>query len=486
MMATTKNKKEKGQIISFFHGVAKLKGLTHVSLHEILVDSQEKPMALVVGFDKDFIEALFFKPRVNVQEPVFRSHEGLQVFVDDSIIGRIVNGLGQPRDSFGAMAGEKQMVFQGAPQIIEREPVHVPLSTGIKIIDTTLPIGRGQRELIIGDRNLGKSTLAIDAVLNQQKAQPPVYCIYVLCGQKKEKLNDLVNLFERYNAFLYSIIVAAPAGSSFAELYLAPFVGTAIGEYFRDQGKDALVVYDDLTQHAKAYRDIALLLERSPGREAYPGNIFSLHAGLLERSAKLSKAKGGGSLTALPIIETQENDITSFIPTNLISITDGQIYFERGLFEKGFLPAVNIGLSVSRVGSQAQPVPLKEVTGGLRLTLAQHRELQKLAKLETTKSQGALNKIRRGKLLLEFLKQNKHTGITWEEQTVLLYLLEKGVFDDLDSRDWVRLENLFLQMLRTKYWDFLQDLRSSHFSKTLQAKVEEIVQDFKQEFLSTS
>lgn len=484
-MATTKNKKEKGEIISFFHGVAKIKGILHASLYEVLVDKHEEPIAFVVGFGEDFIEALFFHSRLDVREPVFRGYKNFHIKVDGHIVGRIISGLGNPLDEFGPIRGKEQAIFSEAPQIIEREPVANPLTTGLKVVDTTLPIGRGQRELIIGDRNLGKSTLAIDTVINQKQANPPVYCVYVLCGQKKEKLNDLITLFERYNAFLYSTIVAAPAGSSFAELYLAPFVGTAIGEYFRDQGKDALIIYDDLTQHAKAYRDIALLLERSPGREAYPGDIFSLHAGLLERSAKLSQAKGGGSLTALPIIETQENDITSFIPTNLISITDGQIYFERNLFEKGFLPAVNIGLSVSRVGSQAQPASLQKVTGGLRLTLAQHRELQKLAKLETTKSQKAMNKIRRGELLLEFLKQNKHTYIAWEEQTVLLYLLEKGFFDNLDFQDWVSLEGFFLQVLRTQYAKLLQELRGGALTKDLQGKIKEVAENFKSEFLPT-
>lgn len=485
-MVMKRTKEEKGTIISFFNGVAKLKGLSGVSLHEILLDAQKQPAALVIGFDRDFIEALFFQPPLDLKAPIFRSHREFHIRVDDKIIGRIINGQGQPLDSFGPVTGEEKSVFQQAPQIIERQPVTNPLITGIKVIDTTLPIGRGQRELIIGDRNLGKTTVATDAVLNQKKAKPPVYCVYVLCGQKREKLEDLIAIFEEQSAFLYSVIVAAPAGSSFAELYLAPFVGTAIGEYFRDQGKDALVVYDDLTQHAKAYRDMALLLERSPGREAYPGDIFSLHAGLLERSAKLADDQGGGSLTALPIIETQENDITAFIPTNLISITDGQIYFDRGLFQKGFLPAVNIGLSVSRVGSQAQPPSLKAVTGGLRLILAQHRELQKLAKLETTKSQTALKKIHQGQLLLEFLKQDKHTCITWREQVLLLYLLERGFFDDLHPRDWNRFEHLFLQVLRTRHSDILKQIGSQHLEKTIQDKAEAVVKDFKQEFLSVS
>lgn len=482
---TDKNLTETGHIISYFSGVAKVRGLPNVFLHELLLDKKEKPAGLVIGFDEDFVEVLVFEERYDITQPLFRSFEIFSIPASENYIGLVVDGFGMPFDKKKKLKGEKREVFSKAPQIIEREPVSAPLSTGIKIIDTTLPLGRGQRELIIGDRKLGKSTLAIDVVLNQKNARPPVYCVYVLCGQKEQKLKELFAVFEERNAFLYSTIVAAPADSSFAELYLAPFIGCAIGEYLRDKGKDALLIYDDLSQHAKAYRDITLLLERSPGREAYPGDIFSLHAGLLERAAKLSKKKGGGSLTALPIIETQEGDITAFIPTNLISITDGQIYFERDLFQKGFLPAINIGLSVSRVGSRAQPAPLKQVTGGLRLALAQHKELQKLVRLETAKSRKAAQKIHRGELLLELLKQNKHTNILWEEQVILFYMIEEGYFDDLPQSAWRRFENLLLELARNRYSDLLEAIKKKGVTPANKRRVEDIAADFKKEFLSS-
>ena len=320
-------------------------------------------------------------------------------------------------------------------------------------------------------------------MLNQKHSEPTVYCIYVICGQKEQKVHELVSLFEQKNALLYTTIVAAPASATFAEQYLAPFVGCAIGEYFRDNGEDALVVYDDLSKHAKVYRDISLLLERAPGREAYPGDIFSLHAELLERAAQLSKEKGGGTLTALPIIETQEGDITSFIPTNLISITDGQIYLEQGLFQKGFLPAVNVGLSVSRVGSQAQPDILQKVVGGIRLALAQHKELQKLSQLETVVSNEAKKKIHRGNLMLELLKQGKHTNIQWPEQVVLFYIVEQGFFDDIEKKKWSNFEVLLLKLVRSRYRNVLQKIRKGEFDEKIKIKIQEIVKDFRQEFL---
>ncbi len=481
----TKKNNEAGYIVSFFSGVARIQGLPHIFLHEVLLDEVGMPVAIVIGFDENFVEALFFDEKFNLKKPIFRSFHPFSIPISESLIGRVVDGLGVPMDELGSLQGKMTSVFRQAPPIIDREPVSTPLSTGIKIIDTNLPLGRGQRELIIGDRKLGKSTIAIDTVLNQKYAKSPVQCVYVICGQKEQKVRELISLFEEHNAFLYTAIVAASAGASFAEQYLAPFVGCAIGEYFRDNGKDALVVYDDLSKHAKAYRDISLLFERAPGREAYPGDIFSLHAGLLERAAKLSKEKGGGTLTALPIIETQESDITSFIPTNLISITDGQIYLENGLFQKGFLPAVNVGLSVSRVGSQAQPSILKEVVGGIRLALAQHKELQKLSQLETVVSNEAQKKIHRGDLMLELLKQEKHTNIEWPEQTILFYTVEEGFFDDIEKKKWSYFEILLMELVRNRYPDVLQKIKSGVFDEKIQIKIQEIVKDFKQEFLLT-
>ena len=477
--------KEIGYVVSFFAGVAKIQGLPHIFLHEVLLDETDKAVAVVIGFDEKFVEALFFDEKFNLKKPVFRSFQPFSIPISENFTSRIIDGLGNSIDGLGSIQGKAISVFQQAPPIINREPVSTPLSTGIKIIDTNLPLGRGQRELIIGDRKLGKSTIAIDTVLNQKYAEPPVYCIYVICGQKEQKVRELISIFEKENALLYTTVVAASADTSFAEQYLAPFVGCAIGEYFRDNGKDALVIYDDLSKHAKVYRDVSLLLERSPGREAYPGDIFSLHAGLLERAAKLSKEKGGGTLTALPIVETQEGDISSFIPTNLISITDGQIYLENGLFQKGFLPAVNVGLSVSRVGSQAQPNILKKVVGGIRLALAQHKELQKLSQLETVVSNEAQKKIYRGDLMLELLKQEKHTNVEWPEQTVLFYAVEQGFFDDIKKEKWGHFEIRLLELARNRYPNVLQKIKSGVFDEKIRVKIQEIVNDFKQEFLLT-
>jgi F-type H+-transporting ATPase subunit alpha len=480
--AVQKNK-EPGYITSFFAGIGKVKGLKNVFLHELLLDKNGKPAAMVTGFDEQVSEALFFNEEFDFTEPVFRSSETFSIPVSEDIVGRIVDGLGNPLDSLGKVNGEKLSVFNNAPSIIDREPVSQNLSTGIKVIDVTLPLGRGQRELIIGDRKLGKSTIATDIVLNQKHASPKVYCIYVLCSQKEQKLKELISIFEEHNAFLYTTVVAALTGTPFAGQYLAPFIGCTIGEFLRNRGKDVLIVYDDLSKHAKIYRDINLLLERVPGRESYPTYVFSLHATLLERAAKLSKEKGGGSLTAIPIIETQEGDIASFIPTNLISITDGQIYLERGLFQKGFLPAVNVGLSVSRVGSKAQPEPLRKVTGGIRLALAQHRELQKLSQLETTASKETQSKIFRGELTLELLKQKKHTTILWPEQTILFYVVEQGFFDDIKKEKWGIFEGLLLELIRNRYPKVLEEIGKGAFNEKVKNEILEIVNDFKQEFL---
>lgn len=476
--------KEVGHIASFFSGVAKIQGLPHVFLNEVLIDEEGRDIALVIGFDDKYVDALFFEEDFEQSKKIFRSYRIFSIPVSQEYIGRVVDGLGKPIDGKGEIKGENKSVFPLAPPIIEREPVVRPLSTGIKIIDTSLPIGRGQRELIIGDRKLGKSTIAIDTVLNQKDAETPVYCVYVVCGQRKKKINELIATLKNNNSFLYSVIVAAPIGASFAKQYLAPFVGCSIGEYFRDHGKDALVIYDDLSKHAKTYRDVSLLLERAPGREAYPGDVFSLHAVLLERAAQLSKKNGGGSLTALPIVETQEADITSFIPTNIISITDGQIYLERGLFKKQFLPAVNVGLSVSRIGSQAQPKVLKEVTGGIRLALSQHKELQKLSQLETEVSKETQKKIYHGELILELLKQPKHTNITWEEQSILFYTVKEGFFDDLDKDQWSDFEVYFLKTIRNYHANILGKISRGQFDKKIKDNLNNIVTEFKETFIA--
>lgn len=480
------DRSEAGHVTSFFSGVVKVTGLSQVFVHEVLVDKSGLPFAVVIGFLHESIDALLFDEYADVTTPIYRSHKAFSVAVTNKYTGRVVDGFGNPIDEFGPIyASEETAVFLQAPPMIHRKPVTRSLGTGIKVIDTTLPLGRGQREVIVGDRKLGKSTIATDIVLNQKHADPPVYCIYVLCGQRRHKFEEITALFEESNTFLYSTVVVATAGDPLLAQYLAPFVGCTIAEQLRNVGKDALVIYDDLSMHAKVYRDISLIIGRVPGREAYPSDIFSLHAGILERAAQLSDDQGGGSLTALPIIETEEGDVTSFIPTNIISITDGQIYLERGLQQKGFLPAVNVGLSVSRVGAEVQPRVLKEVLGGIRLALAQHKELQKLSQLETTVSEQMAKKIHRGDLLLEILKQEKHTNVTYAEQAVLFYAVENGLFDDLDKSQWNKFKLYLLELVKSRYIRLLKKIERGSFDDSVKADIVTLVKDFKQEFLIT-
>ena len=475
--------KNTGKIISIFSGVIKIKNLRNVFLHEVLLDQNDNEIALVIGFSDNIVEAILFDENFDNKNKIYRSFRKFSIKISENIIGRVVNGFGKEIDGFNTLKGENFSVFSEAPAVNDRNPITRPLTTGIKIIDTNLPLGRGQRELIIGDRKLGKSSIAIDTVLNQKNIKEPVYCIYVLMAQKSQKIEEVISLFEKNNSFLYTTIVAVDADSTFAEIYLAPFVGSTIGEYFRDREKDALVIYDDLSKHAKAYRDFSLLLERNPGREAYPGDIFSLHAKLLEKPAQLSNKKGGGSLTALPIIETQEGDITAFIPTNIISITDGQIYLENDLFQKDFLPAVNIGLSVSRLGSSVQPKILKETVGNIRLLLAQHKELQNLIKLETIKNKKTLQKFHRGELILELLKQDLNTKISWPEQVILFYTVENGFFDDLQKEMWYHFQKIFLELIRNRHFKILERIENGFFNMEEKNKIKEIVSEFKEEFL---
>ncbi|MCB9810941.1 MAG: F0F1 ATP synthase subunit alpha [Candidatus Nomurabacteria bacterium] len=475
---------DSGKIVTFYAGVATVEGLVGVSIHEVLNDKNGEPAAVVIGFTSKHVEALFIDEKFNIAEPVYASGHPFSISVSDAWLGRVVDGLGRPIDEFAPIPEGKEMsVFLQAPPIIHRKPITRPLITGIKIIDATLPLGRGQRELIIGDRKLGKSTIATDIVLNQKNAEEPVYCIYVLCGQRTTKLVELKNQLEKNNATVYTTVVAALASDSYLAQYLAPFVGCTLAEHFRNTGRDALIVYDDLSKHAKVYRDISLVLKRVPGRETYPGDVFALHATLLERAAQLSDDQSGGSLTALPIVETLEGDITAFIPTNIISITDGQIYLEHGLFRKKFLPAVNVGLSVSRVGAVVQPPVLKSVLGGIRLALAQHKELQKLSQLETVVSEEARVNIHRGDLLLKILTQPKHTLVTYPEQTVLFYAVENGHFDDLVEEEWADFMHLFLDLLRSRYQKVLGSIASGVFDDELKETIKAIVADFKEEFV---
>ena len=425
---------EVGRIYSHFRGIAKVYGLAGAAIGERLTFEKSGLSGLVVGFDRDFLDVLIFGDftKISGDETAVRTGEQFTVPVGEAYIGRVVNALGEPIDGRGSLIpSARSEVEREAPGVVEREPVREPLLTGTKLIDALLPIGRGQRELILGDRKTGKSSIAIDAVINQKSARRRLYCVYCLVGQKESVNAETIGALEKEGALLYTTIVVASASSSMNEQYLAPYVATAIAEFFRDRGEDALIVYDDLTKHAWIWRQISLLLKRPPGREAYPGDIFYLHSRLLERAAKLNADKGSGSLTALPIVETQEGDIAAFIPTNLISITDGQIYLDAGLFQAGFLPAINIGLSVSRIGSQAQPKALAEVTRGLRVLLAQHAELKRLSEIEATFSEESRRRLKRGDVVLEILKQDKRAPISLARQIATFYLATGGYFDDL-------------------------------------------------------
>ncbi len=447
--------KEVGYVDSFYKGVGRISGLPNVFLHEVLEWEDKTPAALVIGYSLDFVEAIFFQKKdINLNKPLFRTKKVIEIPVGEGYLGRVINGLGEPIDGLGEIKGKfYSSLFKEAPGIIEREPVDTPLLTGIKVIDSTLPIGRGQRELIIGDKKIGKTSLALSIAINQKNNQKnglrQVYNIYVIIGQKRNKVEEVVQTLKKYGVMSQSVVVVALADDPLVAQYLAPYVGCTIGEYFRDKGEDALLIYDDLSKHGKAYRTISLLLERPPGREAYPGDIFYLHATLLERAAKLSKEKKGGSLTALPIIETVENDITAFIPTNLISITDGQIYLDPNLFSQGFLPAVNIGLSVSRVGSNAQNNLLKEVTKSLKLIISQHDSLKKLIQLESHLSEKAKKNFQRGELIIEALKQEKFFSLSLFEEIVIFWGLTYDYFLSIKKEEWFHFEKELIFYIRS-------------------------------------
>lgn len=430
-----------GIVIETGDGIARVSGLSRAASQELLIiDSagQEVP-ALAFNLEESTIGVIILSSTtVRVGDRVRQTGKVLSITVGEELIGRVITPLGDPLDTKGSIfsgksPGQTYVLERPAPLVTEREPVRTPLHTGIRAIDSMIPIGRGQRELIIGDRQTGKTAIALDAILNQQNdvGRPPVICIYVAIGQKNAKIARIVRQLQEADALSYTIIVAASASSPASLQYLAPYAGCAIGEYFMEQGRDALVIYDDLSKHAVAYRQLSLLLRRPPGREAYPGDIFYLHARLLERAAKLSQDKGGGSLTALPIIETQLSDVSAYIPTNVISITDGQIYLESDLFYQGIRPAINVGLSVSRVGSAAQTKAMKKVASRLRLDLAQFRELRAFVQFASDLDERTRASIRRGELLTEILKQSDGAPTPLEHNVVIMYAALNGAFDKL-------------------------------------------------------
>ena len=437
-----------GRITAIADGVVKISGLPEVAYLE-RIQFKNGVAGFVINLEEDEVGAIVLGDYLGLHEgeEVESTGELLYMPVGENFIGRVVNPLGEPIDGKGTITTKKQYPIEKiAPSVMYREPVNTPLQTGIKAIDAIIPIGRGQRELIIGDRNTGKTAIAIDTIINQRKEN--VICIYVAIGQKTSRIAHIISDLEKHDAMGHTIIVSGSASDSAAFQYLAPYAGCAIGEYFMDQGKDALVIYDDLTKHAWAYRQISLTLRRPSGREAYPGDVFYLHSRLLERACRVDKTHGGGSLTALPIIETQANDVSAYIPTNVISITDGQIYLESDLFNAGQRPAINVGLSVSRVGGSAQMKAMKKVAGNLKLDLAQYRELAAFAQFSSDLDETTRKQIDRGARMMEVLKQGQFTPIAVELQVILMWTGANGYMDSIAIADISRFEADLLTFIR--------------------------------------
>ena len=473
---------ETGKVISIADGVTNIYGLKNVMAGEMVeFENGEKGMAL--NLEESSVGVVILGSGTGIKEgtSVKRLGKLLRVPVGDAMIGRVVNPLGEPIDGKGPIeTTETRFVEEKALGIMARKSVHEPLQTGIKAIDALVPIGRGQRELIIGDRQTGKTTIAIDAIINQ-KGQD-VVCIYVAIGQKQSTIAQVVKKLEEHGAMEYTIVVAAGASDSATLQYLAPYAGVSMGEYFRDSSRHGLIVYDDLSKHAVAYREMSLILRRPPGREAYPGDVFYLHSRLLERAAKLSDALGAGSLTALPIIETQAGDVSAYIPTNVISITDGQIFLESDLFNSGIRPAINVGLSVSRVGGAAQVKAIKQVAGTLRLDLAQYRELQAFAQFASDLDELSRNQLERGQRMVEVLKQPPYSPLPVEKQVIIIFAGAKGYLDDISAESVVKFEAELYPFIEAKYPQILEQIRSK---KVLDKDVEELLGNALNEFKAT-
>lgn len=473
---------ETGKVISVADGVANVYGLKNVMAGEMVeFESGEKGMALNLEESSVGIVILGKTSGITEGSSVKRLKKLLRVPVGDALIGRVVNSLGEPIDAKGPIeATESRFVEEKAKGIMARKSVHEPLQTGIKAIDALVPIGRGQRELIIGDRQTGKTTVAIDTIINQ-KGQD-VICIYVAIGQKQSTVAQVVKKLEEYGAMDYTIVVNAGASDAAALQYLAPYAGVTMGEYFRDNSRHALIIYDDLSKHAVAYREMSLILRRPPGREAYPGDVFYLHSRLLERASKLNDALGAGSLTALPIIETQAGDVSAYIPTNVISITDGQIFLESDLFNSGIRPAINVGLSVSRVGGAAQIKAIKQVSGTLRLDLAQYRELQAFAQFASDLDESSRKQLERGQKMVEVLKQPPYSPLPVENQVVIIFAGAKGYLDDVATANVTKFEAELYPYIEAKYPEIFEQIRTK---KVLDKEVEEILHKALKDFKAT-
>ena len=479
---------EVGEIIEVGDGVARASGLENVMSSE-LVELPNDVFGMALNLEEDNVGLVLFGETRLIKEGDIAKRTGrvVEVPVGKEMLGRVVNPLGQPIDGKGPINSSDTLpIERKALGVMARSPVNEPLQTGIKAIDSMVPIGRGQRELIIGDRQTGKTAVAIDAIINQKythETDNPVYCVYVAIGQKASTVASLVSELEAQGAMEYTIVVAANASDPAPMQYIAPYAGCAMGEYFRDNGQHSLIVYDDLSKQAVAYRQMSLVLRRPPGREAFPGDVFYLHSRLLERASKLSEDHGGGSLTALPVIETQEGDVSAYIPTNVISITDGQIYLETNLFNSGIRPAIDVGLSVSRVGGNAQVKAMKKVAGTLRLDLAQYRELEAFAKFGSDLDKSTIDQLTRGERMVEILKQNQYVPMAVEKQVAIIFAASKGYLDDIDADKVSDFESSLFEYLDANASDQLKTIRDEGtISDENSEFLDKAISDFKNSF----
>ena len=474
---------EVGSVISLGDGIARVHGVERAMAGEML-EFPHGVFGIALNLEEDSVGAVLLGDYKEIKEgdPVKRTTRIISVPVGDAMLGRVVNALGQPIDGKGPVQTKEFLPIERlAPGVVDRQPVKEPLQTGLKAIDGMVPIGRGQRELIIGDRQTGKTAVAVDTIINQRGKG--VICIYNAIGQKQSTVAQVVRTLEEYDALSYTIVVAASASDPAPMLYISPYSACAIGEYFRDSGRHALVVYDDLSKHAQAYREISLLLRRPPGREAYPGDVFYLHSRLLERAAKLNASQGGGSLTALPIIETQAGDLSAYIPTNVISITDGQIFLESDLFHQGVRPAINVGNSVSRVGGSAQIRAMRQVAGSLRLDLAQYRELAAFAQFGSDLDKATQAQLNRGRRLVEILKQPQYQPVAVEKQVVIVYAATKGFLDAVAIEDVRRYEEDLHRFLESSHPAVLTGIAEKKIlDDDLKASLEKALNEFGQRF----
>jgi F-type H+-transporting ATPase subunit alpha len=481
---------EVGQVLSVGDGIARIYGLDNVQAGE-MVEFSDGSKGMALNLENDNVGVVIFGDDRAIKEgdTVKRTGAIVDVPVGKQLLGRVVDGLGNPIDGKGALdkSLERKRVEVKAPGIIPRQSVNEPMQTGLKAIDSLIPIGRGQRELIIGDRQTGKTAVAIDTIINQKKINESddeskkLYCIYVAIGQKRSTVAQILKTLEDAGAMDYTTIVSATASDAAPLQFLAPYTGCTMGEYFRDNGMHALIIYDDLSKQAVAYRQMSLLLRRPPGREAYPGDVFYLHSRLLERAAKLNDANGGGSLTALPIIETQAGDVSAYIPTNVISITDGQIFLETELFNQGIRPAVNVGLSVSRVGSSAQIKAMKKVAGSIKLELAQYREMAAFAQFGSDLDVSTQKLLNRGSKLTELLKQGQYSPMTIAEQVIVIFCGVKGYLDDIELKDIANFENKVLQKCKSEKPEIIESIASSgKLEEETEKQLADLIKELKQ------